>query len=179
MGHHDRATEQEIHRPFCAWAPLGETPSERLLRAVPSNDSMEMAVGTRALRPPCCGVAGPVCGPDEPVFLDAGPDLPRPRAVPPSTRKGAHTPGADSTAPLTLLADGCWRSNLQRVLAVTRRYFEAPLPAPATSALDRLSTAVGERRATRSALRGFVVDRGEYVWSKRVGTGRPKRPRAS
>lgn len=106
----------------------------------------EMAVSTEAALPPGRATAVPVRGPDDPLA-----------AEPP------------------VLVDGAWRTNVERVLAVTRRYFEAPLPAPRQSALDRPSAPVADERASCLARRDIIAPRDEHASSTRARTRSSKR----
>lgn len=106
----------------------------------------ERAVGTQAALPPRRENAVPVRGPDDP--LAAGPPL---------------------------LVDGAWRTNVERVLAVTRRYFEAPLPAPRHSVLEGRGAPVADERASCLARRDIIAQRDEHASSTRVRTRGSKR----
>ncbi|GMV44889.1 MAG: hypothetical protein AMXMBFR66_02870 [Pseudomonadota bacterium] len=79
---------------------------------------------------------------------------------------------AMSEGPSLLPADAAWQTGVERILAVTRRHFEAPLPAPRESALDWLNAPVSDKRAARLPFRSVLGPRGELTSSAKVRSRR-------
>lgn len=101
------------------------------------------------------------------MICEATPDArtPRPRQPgPPLPLCACETPGDDA-----------WRTNFERLLAVTRRYFDAPLAAATRAEHGWLKEPTLGDAARRLALRGAIVARNEPPPSSKASGRASKR----